>query len=176
MLLCVAFAAMSASAQITWNVKGGVGYAHLLGDTEGLKGHVVGKAGVGIEKPFTSNWSLMPSLEVALKGCKIEDYKSMNLLYVQVPVLAAYRLNINDSWNTTLKAGPYFGVGVYGTENAFSDLGCKRFECGLVLGVDFEYHRFVFGVEYELGFTNLVEEDGASARNAAFYATVGYKF
>ena len=41
--------------------------------------------------------------------------------------------------------------------------------------VDFEYHRFVFGVEYELGFVSITKGDGA-LRNGAFYATVGWKF
>lgn len=185
-LLVMAVAAISASAQITWNAKGGVGIAHCWGDADGLSSHFVGKIGAGIEKPLTSNWSLMPSLEVAWKGCKFEGGK-VDIFYVQVPVLAAYRLNLNDSWNMTLKAGPYIGVGVYGnvkadgggSENLFSN-GGKRLDAGLDLGIDFEYHRFVFGVEYELGFTPLLKDDSDgetySVRNAAFYATVGYKF
>ena len=53
--------------------------------------------------------------------------------------------------------------------------GANRFDVGLDLGVDFEYHRFVFGVEYELGFVSITKGDGA-LRNGAFYATVGWKF
>lgn len=67
-LLAVTISALCASAQITLNVKGGLGYAHCWGDAEGLSGHFVGKIGAGIEKPFTSNWSLMPSLELACQG------------------------------------------------------------------------------------------------------------
>lgn len=62
LLAVMVIAAMSASAQITWNVKGGVGVAHCWGDAEGIGSHFVGKVGAGIEKPLTSNWSLMPSL------------------------------------------------------------------------------------------------------------------
>lgn len=178
----MAVAAFSASAQITWNAKGGLGVAHCWGDSDGLKSHFVGKIGAGIEKPFTSNWSLMPSLEVAWKGCEFDGGK-VDILYLQIPVVAAYRLNLTDSWNMALKAGPYIGVGVYGkvsgdeggSANLFSN-GGKRFDLGLDLGVDFEYHRFVFGVEYELGFLPLLSEGSSKIRNAAFYATVGYKF
>lgn len=190
LIACVMFMAMSASAQITWNAKGGVGIAHCWGDAKGLKPAVVGKLGVGIEKPLSSNWSLMPSFEVALKGCKIDwakvadgsESSRMNALYLQIPVMAAYRININDSWNTTLKAGPYFAVGVYGDIDGYNIFksedgadGASRFDVGLDLGVDFEYHRFVFGVEYELGFISMSPVKD-SVRNGAFYATVGWKF
>ena len=199
-LLMVAFAAMSASAQITWNAKAGLGVAHCWGDADDMSSHFVGKIGAGIETPLTSDWSLMPSLEIAWKGAKEnwEEYGekgegTIDLLYLQIPVLAAYRLNINDSWNMTLKAGPYFALGVYGNmkykEKGYSDSwdvfkksegwdGGNRFDVGLDLGIDFEYHRFVFGAEYELGFISIQKTgDGlGSLRNAAFYATVGYKF
>ena len=184
LLLVMAVAAFSASAQITWNAKGGLGVAHCWGDSEGLKSHFVGKIGAGIEKPFTSNWSLMPSLELAWKGCKIGNEVTLDVLYLQIPIMAAYRLNLNDSWNMTLKAGPYLAFGVYGkykfqdgegSVNAFGSTGGgKRFDLGLDLGVDFEYHRYVFGVEYELGFLPIAK--GENVHNGAFYATVGYKF
>ncbi|WP_301707816.1 porin family protein [uncultured Duncaniella sp.] len=200
-LLVVAFVAMSASAQITWNTKGGIGLAHCWGDAEGLSGHFVGKIGAGIEKPLTSNWSLMPSLEVAWKGAEEKfsdkgfEYKgTLDLFYIQVPVVAAYRVNINDDWNCALKAGPYLAYAISGKikggyegesfdEDFFSsnDEGPsgRRFDAGLDFGVDFEYHRFVFGVEYELGFISIqkkFEDIVGSIRNAAFYATVGFKF
>lgn len=209
LLAVMVIAAMSASAQITWNVKGGVGVAHCWGDAEGIGSHFVGKVGAGIEKPLTSNWSLMPSLEVAWKGAK-ESFseegekfdEQLDIFYLQIPVLAAYRLNLSDNWNMTLKAGPYFAVGLAGNlttdyefngykyhdktnifkssdevlkEGEYTYEGANRFDVGLDLGVDFEYHRFVFGVEYELGFVSITKGDGA-LRNGAFYATVGWKF
>lgn len=193
LMLILSFMTVPAFAQITWNVKGGVGFAHCYGS--GLDGgHLspifVGKAGAGIEVPFNMNWSLMPSLEIAYKGFKVSDSEydassKAHLLYLQVPVLAAYRININDSWNTTIKAGPYFAVAVYGSEDfnwegerenidIFADGYCNRCDVGIDFGVDFEYHRFVFGLEYEVGFISIAKE--GSVNNAALYATVGYKF
>lgn len=200
-LACVAMMATAASAQITWNVKAGAGVATCYGsDTENAKEHFVGKVGVGIEYPFTSNWSLMPSLEVAWKGTKINfgenvyysgnyyDYdvtNTVDLFYVQVPIVAAYRLNLSDAWNMTFKAGPYFAYAVsdhYSSEINASDgssaresgsAEVKKFDTGLDLGIDFEHHRFVFGVEYEMGLMKLVEDD---VKNMAFYVTVGWKF
>lgn len=178
LLIVMAVATLSASAQITWNAKAGLGVAHCWGDANDMSSVFVGKIGAGIEKPFTSNWSFMPSLELALKGAS-EGEITAHFLYAQIPVLAAYRLNLNDDWNMTLKVGPYVGVGLYGSVSgadgdAFDYF--NRVDFGLDFGLDFEYHRFVFGVEYELGFLNLASNDYASIKNAAFYATVGYKF
>jgi len=204
-LVVVALFAITASAQITWNVKGGVGLATCYGDVEDMSNHFVGKIGVGIEKPFAKNWSVMPSLELAWKGAEynaksenesIEE--TLDIFYIQVPIVAAYRINLNDSWNITLKAGPYFAYGLSGkmkgkysgeyenlsySEDIFKDYGegkdkieaGNRFDAGLDFGVDFEYHRFVFGAEYELGLLKFAPDD-ADVKNAAAYVTVGYKF
>lgn len=178
-LACVAMMTVVASAQITWNAKGGVGVATCYGsDSEGLKSHIVGKIGAGIEYPLSSNISLMPSLELAWKGAKVEDFGTIDLFYIQVPAVFAYRVNLSDSWNTTLKAGPYFG---YAVSDKFKsddwgtvDIDTKKFDVGLDAGIDFEHHKFVFGVETEMGFCDLW--DYTKTKNLAFYATVGWKF
>lgn len=191
----MAVGALIADAQITWNAKAGIGIANCWGE-ESSGSHFVGKIGAGIEKPFTSNWSLMPSLEIAWKGAQesyeydngysLEKFKAtLDILYLQIPVLAAYRLNLNDSWNMTFKAGPYLAFALWGEmredgehfnifkkEDEYN--GANRFDLGLDLGIDFEYHRFVFGVEYEVGFISIDKE--YSLRNSAAYLTVGYKF
>ena len=195
---------LTASAQITWNVKLGGGMAMCRSDGDGdMKGKLVGKIGVGIEKPLSTNFSLMPSLEIALKGTKWEDemyYGGYNVdveetyspIYVQIPILAAYRFNISNDWNLTLKAGPYCAYGITGdvtakasidglsdseSQDMFSDLDAKRFDAGVDVGVDFEYHRFVFGLEYERGFISFAPSDAdVKIYNQAAYVTVGYKF
>lgn len=187
-LLIMVVAGLSASAQITWNVKGGVGLAKCWGDAEDLQSHFVGKIGAGLEKPLSSNWSLMPSLEVAWKGAEEEygnEKLSLDLFYVQIPILAAYRLNVNERWNITFKAGPYFALCAIGRIHTpgedydfFDDefaLGGNRLDVGLDVGLDFEYHRFVFGLEYEAGFIS-IQKGEYSLKNSAYYATVGYKF
>ena len=56
----------------------------------------------------------------------------------------------------------------------------NRFDAGIILGADFEYHRFVAGVEFEYGLTNIVDygvDSGTvNIKNVAGYITVGYKF
>lgn len=201
--LAVALIAVTASAQITWNAKAGIGISSVLesGGSEGSKTHLVGKIGGGIEYPLTSNLSLMPSLEFAFKGAAWEyEYdtnksfkETIDIYYLQVPVLFAYRFNLTDRLNLVAKVGPYFAFGLagkvhdknpsWGNESygVFSEqVGCKRFEVGGDVGIDLEFKRWVVGVEYEIGITPLLKEEDKgftyTMRNSAFYATVGYKF
>lgn len=195
-LVAMLMLTVAASAQITWNVKGGIGFSACYGSTEGLKAQMVGKAGVGIEVPLSANFSLMPSFEVAIKGCEFDKEKyywgvidgkdcsggNLEITYLQIPILGAYRFNLSDSWNITLKAGPYFAYGIDGRFKVddykidlYKDTNAKRFDVGADVGVDFEYHRFVFGAEYEIGFSNMSSGDN-TIKNMAFYLTVGYKF
>lgn len=193
-LICVIVFAVAVSAKITWNAKGGLGVATNYGShASGSSPNFVWKLGGGFEYPLTRNISLMPSLEYAMKGANYSAYFGYNIEsklvskltihYLQVPVLCAYRINISDAWNITLKAGPYIAVNLFDRisssiiEEGYSDSAStnnytKRFDAGLDIGVDFEYHRFVFGVETELGFCNLA----GSMKNLAFYGTVGWKF
>ena len=128
-LAALIFVTVAASAQITWSVKGGVGLASYSCDDVDMDNKIVARLGVGIEYPLTANWSLMPSLELALKGATFsESYEYSDLYnsytesweedfsvyYLQIPILAAYRLNLNDNWNMTIKAGPYFAYGLFG--------------------------------------------------------------
>lgn len=197
LIVCVSLMSLVASAQVTWNVKAGLGTAWCTVDEEGIskETHIVGKLGVGLEKPITQNFSVMPSLEIALKGTKwkVDDYvetftQKVNLTYLQIPILGAYRFNLNDSWNIVAKAGPYFAYALSGKIKEDSDEydifdeadmegdTANRFDAGIILGADFEYHRFVAGIEFEYGLTNIVEREDFSTKNVAGYITVGYKF
>ena len=221
-LVCAAMFAISTSAQVTWNVKAGAGLSWAPISVSGneyrmeSKSHFVGKLGVGVEVPVTQNFSVMPSLELAFKGAKYDGYSdekadeadktNIDLTYLQIPVMAAYRFSLSDRLNMTLKAGPYFAYALSGKikgdeepidifKNEVEEYNNKRYErkgnrfdAGLIAGVDFEYHRFVVGIEYEYGLTNFYEfhssytegstkyDTKETIKNSAAYITVGYKF
>lgn len=199
LLVAMVFTTLLVHAQVTWNVKAGAGLSQAVGlNEEGdSKPKFVYKFGVGAELPLKGNFMLMPSLEYANKGAKWEHSQAgisatINMHYLQIPVQLAYRIPVKAS-NITLKAGPYFAyamsgnlkyetikpnVLISGNDNIdLFDEGCggKRFDIGIDAGVDIEYHRFVIGMEYELGFMKMV--DAAShVNNSAAYITLGYKF
>ena len=196
LLMMTLMVCVMASAQITWNVKAGGGLANLRGDDLGdASGKFGWKIGVGLEKPLSENWLIMPSLEFKQKGTKIEyewgDEKvTASMAYLQLPILGAYRTRLSDDINMTLKAGPYLALalssklkGVYKMDDVVEEANIdlfdegigKRFDAGLLLGVDFEYHRFVVGAEFEYGLLPCIK-DNSKAFNTSIYVTLGYKF
>lgn len=208
LFLATCLICMVASAQITWNVKAGAGLATARGDVENASGKLGWKIGVGLEKPLSSDWLIMPSFEFKQKGTQMsfsdedESEKSkVTFSYLQLPILAAYRIRLSDEINLTAKAGPYVAYalsgketyeysGSYGSGKEEYDLfdseeGVgQRFDAGLLLGVDVEYQRFVLGAEFEYGllpaakyeFEDQYESVSFKAYNTSFYITLGYKF
>lgn len=195
MFLVSVLVCLFASAQLTWNVKAGAGWATVRGgDSEYQKGKLGWKIGVGIEKPLSANWLIMPSLEFKQKGTYFGSSDPSNKLvyymyYLQSPILGSYRIRLSDEVNMTLKVGPYLAYmlsgkrnytlqGITYEEDIFdSELGFgRRFDVGLLLGVDFEYHRFVLGTEFEYGLLPCLKDYLSKAYNMALYATFGYKF
>jgi hypothetical protein len=190
-IVCAVAFALPLCAQVTWNAKGGIGFSACIGHGSDSKFHFVGKVGMGLEKLFSPNLSLMPSLEIAWKGENYLDKEvtegKLDLFYIQIPIVLAYRINLSNWWNIAFKAGPYAAFALIGNYSSFNRSGGwsdeynifdnhwgngKRFDCGIDCGIDFEYHRFVFGGEYELGFLEIYH----SSRNQAVYFTIGYKF
>lgn len=141
---------------------------------------------------------------------------NMNELYIQLPVMMAARLNLGKNYSASLSAGPYIAYGVGGKTsgemqeqydysssvhhgskgyrfrldtfgNLIDDkMGNKRFDAGLMFGLNIEYHRFIFGAELQLGLIkvndqldNLLQNSGIetfSPKNLASFFTVGYRF
>lgn len=201
-VLSLIMVSITASAQITWNVKVGGGLSTIITDEEGIGSKFGWKVGVGIEKPIAANWLIMPTLEFKQKGASLNfaDLEDSDLsdsklqaYYIQLPIMVAFRTRLSNEVNLTLKAGPYFAYGISGSNkwdyngtelklDLFGDsddddcYGGKRFECGAMIGADVEYHRFVFGIEAEYAFTDLFPDYDCTYNNFGAYVTVGYKF
>ncbi|MCZ4344397.1 porin family protein, partial [Sphingomonadaceae bacterium G21617-S1] len=71
------------------------------------------KIGGGLEYGFTDLWSLQPSLFVSTKGAKYDE-ATVNAVYLELPVMAAARINVADNTNIVIRAGPYFAYGIGG--------------------------------------------------------------
>ena len=152
------------------------------------------------------------------KGAK-EDGKDLgkatvNMLYLELPVMLSARLHLTKTSNLVISGGPYVAYGVGGKTsvdvwlsipsstgfqkvhqkyklNTFGsmtngNMGCKRFDAGIGLGIAYEYRRIVVGLEGQLGlvkihdgFSELIDmkelEDNA-LKNLSAFVTVGYKF
>ena len=142
------------------------------------------------------------------------EHAKMHELYLQIPVMVAARLPLGENYHASLGLGPYIACGVggktsgemeeydYSSEynpnrsyrfridtfgNRIDDkMGNKRFDAGLMFGLNIEYHKFIFGAELQLGMIrvndqldNLLQSSGIekfSPKNLASFFTIGYRF
>lgn len=141
---------------------------------------------------------------------------NVNELYIQLPVMMSARLHFGKDYSASLSAGPYIACGVGGKSSgeaqeeythdssirpdarryrfrtdtfgnrADNKMGNRRLDAGLMLGLHFEYHRFIFGTEVQLGLLKVNNQwDWAmplynirkfAPKNLASFFTAGYRF
>lgn len=177
-----------------------------------LKSRFGFNVGVNFDYSIMKCFGVQTGVYFTTKGAKEEwenyysDYTSTrtveyNPMYIQIPVLASFRYNLNDNWRWELNAGPYFAFGVggkYEKERTFTDNrdnsiieqtseevdffndNTNSFDMGIAFGTGLTYKKFYFGVQYEIGMSDLNndKEDGdyASIKNSNFTFSVGYNF
>lgn len=187
--------AMAASAQISWNVRGGVGMAFPSFEQKSKAG-IAAKFDVGCEIPLSSNISFMPSVGLEYMAAEFiswdERYNRLpNGDYAYTPhydvseanisrpiasLLFGYRVPIGTTdCSLMAKLGPYVAY-------AFTDFfnSGMSVDVGVGIGVDFEYRRFIVGASLEYGFVkdhypygHHLQEDYT---NRAAFFNIGYKF
>lgn len=125
--------------------------------------------------------SVQPSLMFTTKGTKLRDIEATPM-YLELPVFAAVRIAILEYQNIVIKAGPYFAYGVGGKYKEgdikidfFGDAAAKRFDCGLSVGVAYEFGQVFMDLTGEFGLTKITG-NGGSPKNTNFTVGVGYKF
>lgn len=179
--ICFAMATLVSLAQcpVSFHAKAGIGTSQLWGKHSGSESKIAYKAGVGAEYALNRTWVLQSALEFVSIGGKDEmEYvgkADMNELYLQIPVMMAARLTLNQDYHISLSAGPYIAIGIggktsgetYDHASSHSDgyryrlntfgsmmdgnMGNNRFDAGIALGLTFEYHRFIIGAEAQIG-------------------------
>lgn len=159
---------------------------------------------------ISESFYIQPGLYFTTRGAKIEeseeDYKyeeKWKLNYLQIPILASYRIALTDNVKWHINAGPYLAVGVggkvkweetydgdtdkgdykaFGTADEDSDEekgGLKRFDAGLSFGTGVSINKFYIGLTYDLGLVNAADKDtwkDYKMRNRNFSIGVGYNF
>ena len=193
-LIFVLFALVSivSYSQISWNAKVGMNMSNYTGDMK-TDMKIGFNVGVGMEYQFSEMWSIQPSLMFTQKGAKIKDdgeTLKFNPMYLEIPILAAARVAVADNQNIVVKAGPYFAYGIAGKAKQGSEkmdffgdgddqLGGKRFDAGIGVGVAYEIGKFFVGLDGEFGFANVMDfksDEISNPKNMNFSIGVGYKF
>ena len=198
--LMMAFVAMTlgaAAQENSFNVKGGVGLSYL--DVGEVTYKLNWKVGAGYEFRLNDLIGIEPSLLINSKGCKTDydmgqfssqvkvDNKTINLLYVEVPVMCNF--HINDNWE--LGAGIYgayladddlkdlnsVSVSVAGSSvsvNLDDDSKPNKVDFGAYAVAKYNFDNGLFvGLDYSYGFNEVAKYSG---KNNTFGALVGFRF
>jgi len=187
------FGVTEARAQDRGGVRVGLNLANLsgndvadLGDTDSRAGLVVGLFGV---VPLNQTIAFQPEVLFSQQGAKLEDGSddaTIKLDYLQVPLLARFRLGMSPSAPVHALFGPSFGF----RTNAEVDLNgetiddndefedqTESFDIGLVAGIGVNAGPAVVDARYMWGLRNLNKiDDGAEIKNRVFSVSVGFRF
>lgn len=154
---------------------------------------------------LSDNIYFQPSIVLSGKGIKgdyivpKEDYrpeyackKTVNLYYLELPLLLAYKIPVTDKFKLELQAGPTISIGVFGKtkdealgQEMFSSdsfqkkFGFERTDFGLAGGVTAElYKHYRIGVAYTKGLSSLQEQIGnkEDPKNTNIAFSLSYMF
>lgn len=183
------------SAQTSFGVKAGANMSNLYG-----KEITDNNLKIGFHVGLTADIELMPSsviqtgLLFTTKGFKYETTALKyvdNLMYVQLPVHYAYKVDVTPGTRVVLHAGPYAAYGVGGkrslkvgdfqsesSDKIFGDgaLQYKPFDAGLGFGVGAEFGSLAVDLGWDMGMVNLTNVSDATVKNQNAYLSVGLKF
>lgn len=162
------------------------------------------KAGVNIgvmaEKPILTSLSAKVGLFYTMKGAVGNNdggfggnlKTTFSPAYLEIPLLASYRYQLNDGLRIQFDFGPYLAFGLHGKDkkkysgsnvaqdsNTEIDLfteQLKRFDFGLRFGPQVVFrNRFSAGLGYEVSLLN-ISNMGGKVGNSNFMINVGYSF
>ena len=182
MALVCAVLNVSAQKDSKFSFKAGLGISNLAGsDDAGINTAISFKLGVGYDFAVSESFSIEPAVMLHNKGFKVDGFTGYVARYfVEVPVLAAYKMDLNDNCQLVINAGPYVAYGAFGSEieedgvkiNVFDV--CERFEAGVQAGAKVAFGRMAVGVDFNRAFTKAM--DDVKVYSQVIGLTFGYKF
>lgn len=145
---------------------------------------------------FNENWSFQSGLMFTSKGYKVKvqgEKITCRPIYLDIPILAAYKFNISDNTKFVINAGPYLAIGLGGKSKEHWDGGddykifdkkgedWKRFDLGIQYGVGLELgEHYLVNLTGQNGFITPYDFSdnykGDKPKNMTFTIGVGYRF
>lgn len=190
-------------------IEAGVNLSNSSWDVDPLdrKARVGFQVGLTADYAFTDAWHLQSGLSYTTKGGKVEGRTiadedvfegkiTVNQSYLQLPVYAAYKIEVVPGTRIVFNAGPYVALGTGGKSkvsgtlptlnmidvgdgnvDTFGEDGfLKRFDFGLGAGAGVELGNVVATIRYELGLINISQYNNFSYKNRNAALTLGYRF
>lgn len=180
--------ALAGFSQVKWDAKFGMNFSNMtkIDESKALPGFTLG---VGMDYGFNENWSLQSGLMISSKGFKFKegDWKDKyRPIYLDIPILAAYKFNISDNTKFVINAGPYLAIGLGGKNKETDEediklfdkdgYDWKRFDLGIQYGIGLELSdRYLINLTGQNGFISPVD-GGDDPKNMSFTIGVGYRF
>lgn len=180
--------ALAGFSQVKWDAKFGMNFSNMtkIDESKALPGFTLG---VGMDYGFNENWSLQSGLMISSKGFKFKegDWKAKyRPIYLDIPILAAYKFNISDNTKFVINAGPYLAIGLGGKNKETDEediklfdkdgYDWKRFDLGIQYGIGLELSdRYLINLTGQNGFISPVD-GGDDPKNMTFSIGVGYRF
>lgn len=146
--------------------------------------------GASVDWNIVKSFSVTSGLYYTTKGFK-SSYGKGSAGYLQIPLLASYRIETPTGVQFHFNVGPYFALGVNGSvqykpydatfvydfdQDSFGNNGFfKRFDAGLSAGAYILIGRLSWGVGYELGFVDFAKAYG-KFHNRNVTTTLGFNF
>lgn len=180
--------ALAGFSQVKWDAKFGMNFSNMtkIDESKALPGFTLG---VGMDYGFNENWSLQSGLMISSKGFKFKEYiwkDKYRPIYLDIPILAAYKFNISDNTKFVINAGPYLAIGLGGKNKETDEediklfdkdgYDWKRFDLGIQYGIGLELSdRYLINLTGQNGFISPVD-GGDDPKNMTFSIGVGYRF
>ena len=183
-LICATFG-IYAQGDSKLTFKAGVGLGTVVGDDmDHIKSTFAYKIGAGYEFDLSEKFAVEPSIMLTNKSFKNENIAgTIDRFYLEVPVLFAFKVALNDNLNLVINAGPYVAYGIYGSDiefyngyssNIFDSDDCDRFDYGVELGAKIGYGNIYVGADFSRGLKKYNSD--VDAYNQCCGLTFGYKF
>lgn len=171
------------------------------------------QVGLTAEYAFTENFYLQSGVFFVTKGVKIKGKtgnseneksysQSINLQYLQLPLLATFKLEMDTDIKAYFGVGPYIAYGIGGKSNttnryvdptradegdnlnSFGDNRMKELDFGFKYNVGLEFEKFLFEWGYDFGLMNIERKNSKinsllnnkHFKNKGISLSVGYKF
>lgn len=182
------------NAQVGLGIKGGLNMSNVYGDELNDNNMKLGfHVGLAADFDFAPGMAVQSGLFFTTKGFQYKtnalEYTT-NLMYLQVPVHFAYKMDVTPGTRIVFHAGPYAAYGVGGkrtlktgtlegsSDNVFGDgtFQYKPFDAGLGLGVGAELGSFLADIGWDMGLVNISNRSGGNVKNQNAHISVGYRF
>lgn len=182
LMAVMAILAFTASAQVEKGFRMGVRVNLGMSNVTGLDGNKAAFGyGVGWIAEFDCSTKFYLQTGIGLENIAHKaDWcdGTLNTYFAQIPIHAGYRLGLGDTTSLFVQAGPYIGIGLFGTSIEWYKGGTdnyfeygNRFDLGVGARIGAEFNKFQVSAGFNFGFPpafecSRVNQDGGHNMSA----------